>query len=443
MQVSVETLKGLERKVTISVPSEKVEEEVSQRLKDLARKAKIDGYRPGKVPMKEVEKRFSNSVRQEVARDMVQSTLYEALKKKELVPAGSPFIEPELVEHGKDFKYTAVFEVFPEIKINELNKAEVDVIHATVKDADVKTMIDKLREQNKDWHEVSRKVAKDDKVTMNFQGFLGGEAFEGGSAEDYELVLGSGAMIPGFEEGLVGAQPNKEFDLKVSFPKDYGHKELAGKEALFKVTVTKVMEGQLPALDAAFAEKFNIKEGGAEALTKDIKQNMERELDRRVSSMNREKAFEKLMEVNKFDLPMALIDQEIEHLKHEMFHRVFGQEHKENEQIPDFPRALFEEQAVRRVHLGLLFSEYVKKHEMIVDKARVDAMIEKLASAYESPDELRAWYQGNKERLGEIEALVMEEMVADKILEDAKIVKTKMEYDAVMNPKKDNEDKGE
>ena len=443
MQVSVETLKGLERKVTISVPSEKVEEEVNQRLRDLARKAKIDGYRPGKVPMKEVVKRYSNGVRQEVARDMVQSTLFEALKKEELVPAGSPFIDPEIVEPGKDFKYTAVFEIFPEIKIKELDKAEVEVVHAAVKDADVKTMIDKLREQNKDWHEVSRKVAKDDKVTMNFEGFLDDVPFEGGSAEGHELVIGSGAMIPGFEDGLIGAELNKEFDLKVTFPQDYGHKELAGKKTLFKVTVTKVMEGKLPALDDAFAEKFNIKEGGAEALTKDIKQNMERELDRRVSSMNREKAFEKLMEVNTFDLPKALIDQEIEHLKHEMFHRVFGQEHKENEQIPDFPRELFEEQAVRRVHLGLLFSEYVKKHEMMVDKARVDAMIEKLASAYESPDELRAWYQGNKERLGEIEALVMEEMVADKILEDAKIVKTKMEYDAVMNPKKDNEDKGE
>ena len=443
MQVSVETLKGLERKVTISVPSEKVEEEVNQRLRDLARKAKIDGYRPGKVPMKEVVKRFSNGVRQEVARDMVQSTLFEALKKEDLVPAGSPFIDPENVESGKDFKYTAVFEIFPEINIKELDKAEVEVVHAAVKDADVKTMIDKLREQNKDWHEVSRKVAKDDKVTMNFEGFLDEVAFEGGSAEGHELVIGSGAMIPGFEDGLIGAELNKEFDLNVTFPKDYGHKELAGKKTLFKVTVTKVMEGKLPALDDAFAEKFNIKEGGAEALTRDIKQNMERELERRVSSMNREKAFEKLMEVNTFDLPKALIDQEIEHLKHEMFHRVFGQEHKENEQIPDFPRELFEEQAVRRVHLGLLFSEYVKKHEMMVDKARVDAMIEKLASAYESPDELRAWYQGNKERLGEIEALVMEEMVADKILEDAKIVKTKMEYDAVMNPKKDNEDKGE
>jgi trigger factor len=443
MQVSVETLKGLERKVTISVPTEKVEEEVNQRLKNIARKAKVDGFRPGKVPMQVVVKRYSDSVLQEVTRDMVQSTLYEALKTNELVPAGSPFVDPEQVELGKDFRYTAVFEVFPDIQIKELNQAEVDVIHATVNDSDVKAMLDKLREQNKDWKEVSRAVAMGDKVTIDFEGYLSGEQFEGGSAKDYVLVLGSGAMIPGFEEGLVGLKTDNPSDVKVNFPADYGHKDLAGKEVVFKITVKKVLEGQLPALDEAFAEKFNIKEGGVEALTKDIKQNMERELERRVSSMNREKAFDKLLDVNPFDLPKALIDQEIEHLKHEMYHRVFGHEHSDNEKIPDFPRALFEEQANRRVHLGLLFSDYVKKHEMKVDQARVDAMIEKFASAYESPEELRAWYQGNKERLAEIEALVLEEMVADKILEDAKKVKTKMEYDVVMNPKKDNQDKGE
>ena len=443
MQVSVETLKGLERKVTISVPADKVEEEVSQRLRNLARKAKVDGFRPGKVPMNVVVKRFSDSVRQEVAKDMVQSTLYEALKSNELIPAGSPYIEPEAVEMGKDFKYTAVFEVFPHIEVNELDQAEVEVVNATVKEADVKSMLDKLREQNKDWKEVSRAVAKDDKIVMDFQGFLDGTLFEGGAAEDYELVIGSGSMIPGFEDGLIGGKIGKEFDIKVNFPKDYGHKELAGKEATFKVTVKKVMEGQLPELNDDFAKKFNIADGGVDALKKDIKQNMERELERRVSSMNREKAFDRLLEKNKFDLPKALIDQEIEHLKHEMYHRVFGHEHSDNEQIPDFPRALFEEQAHRRVHLGLLFSEYVKKHKMDVEPARVEAMIEKFASAYESPDELRAWYKGNKERLAEIEALVMEEMVSEKILEDAKIVKIKMDYDAVMNPKKDNEDKGE
>jgi trigger factor len=443
MQVSVETLKGLERKVTVSVPAEKVEEEVSLRLKNLARKAKVDGFRPGKVPMHVVKSRYSDSVREEVAREMVQSTLFEALQKNELVPAGYPFVEPEQVEQGKDFRYTAVFEVLPVFDVAELNQATVELTKSEVTEKDVKEMMDKLLEQNKEWHEVSHAVKKGDKVTIDFQGFLGDTPFEGGSAEGHELVIGSGAMIPGFEDGIIGGKKDKPFDIKVNFPDDYGHKDLAGKEATFKITVHKVMEGKLPELNDAFAEKFNIKEGGIEALKKDIKDNMTRELERRVSMMNREKLFDQLMEVNKIDLPLALIDKEIEHLKHDMYHRLFGHEHKENEQIPDFPRELFEEQAKRRVHLGLLFSEYVKKHQIVADKDRVNAMIDKFASAYESPDELRAWYQTSKEHMAEIEALVMEDMVSDKIAEDAKLKYKNKDYDSVMNPKKGTENKGE
>ncbi|CAM2803151.1 trigger factor [Legionella worsleiensis] len=443
MQVSVETLKGLERKVTVSVPAEKVEEEVSLRLRNLARKVKVDGFRPGKVPMNLVKSRYSDSVREEVARDMVQSTLFEALQKNELVPAGYPHVEPEQLVQGKDFRYTAVFEVFPTFEITELNQAAVELTRSEVTDKDVGDMMDKLREQNKEWHEVSHAVEQGNKAVIDFQGFLGDEPFEGGSATGYELIIGSGSMIPGFEDAIIGGTKEKPFDIKVNFPEDYGHKELAGKEATFKITIHQVMEGKLPELNDAFAEKFNIKEGGIDALKKDIKENMARELERRVGMMNREKLFDKLMEVNTIDLPLALIDKEIEHLKHDMYHRLFGHEHRDDEQIPDFPRELFEEQAKRRVHLGLLFNEYVKKHKIVADKDKVNAMIDKFASAYEHPDELRAWYQSSKEHLAEVEALVMEDMVADKIAEDAKIEYKNKDYDSVMNPKKGTENKGE
>lgn len=443
MLVSVETLKGLERKVTVSVPTEKVEEEVGQRLRNLARSAKVAGFRPGKVPMNVVKSRFSIGVRGEVAQEMIQPTLFEALKEKKLVPAGSPAVETKQLEEGKDFIYDAFFEVFPEVTVAELNQDDVESVEANVKDADVKAMLEKLREQNKEWKEVSRAIAKDDKAIIDFEGFLGEEAFKGGSATGYEIVIGSGAMIPGFEDGLIGGKKGEPFDITVTFPADYNHSELAGKEARFKITVQQVMEGQLPALDDAFAEKFNITEGGVAALEKDIKENMARELERRISAINREKLFDKLMAVNPFELPTTLVDQEIEHLKHDMYHRLFGHEHSEHEKIPDFPRMLFEDQAKKRVHLGLLFSEYVKKHEIVADKARVDAMIEKFASAYEKPEELREWYQGSKERIAEVEALVMEEMVAEKISENAKMIIKKMDYDAVMNPKKDTESKGE
>jgi trigger factor len=443
MQVSVETLKGLERKVTVSVPTEKVEEEVSLRLRNLARKVKIDGFRPGKVPFDVVKKRYSHSVREEVAREMVQSTLYEALQNNELVPAGYPFVEPEQVEAGKDFRYTAVFEILPKFDIAELGQASVELASAEVTEKDIEVMLDRLREQNKEWSEVTRAVKDGDKVEIDFEGFLDDKPFAGGSAKGHELVLGSGSMIPGFEEGIIGAKIGKEFEIKVTFPADYGHNDLAGKETIFKITVHKVLAGNLPALDNAFAEKFNIKEGGVEALSKDIKMNMVRELERRVNSMNRETLFSKLMELNQIDLPAALIDKEIEHLKHEMFHRIFGHEHKDDEKIPDFPRDLFEDQAKRRVHLGLLFSEYVKKHSIIPEKERVDAMIDKFASAYERPEELRAWYYRSKEHMAEIEALVIEELVAEKIGSDAKLSYKDMDYDSVMNPKQDTETKGE
>lgn len=441
MQVSVETLNGLERKVTVSVPSEKIEEEVKLRLRNLAPKAKIHGFRAGKVPPHVIKQRYSDSVRQEVARDMVQSTLFEALKKNDLSPAGSPTVDPELVESGKDFKYTATFEVYPEIAVTELDKDQkVELVKAEVSDADLNTMIENLRGQNKEWKDVKRAVATGDKVVINFKGFLGSEPFEGGSADNYELVIGSGSMIPGFEDGIIGAEKGKETEIKVNFPEDYGHKALAGKEATFKITVVNVMEGMLPKLDAAFAEKFNIKDGGVEALKKDIKENMVRELERRVSSMNRGKIFDALLEKNKFDLPTALIDQEIEHLKHEMYHQIFGHNHSDDEKIPDFPRALFEDKARNRVQLGLLFSEYVKKHKIVAEKARVDAMIEKMASAYEDPEELRTWYKESNERRAEIEALVMEEVVSEKIIESAKTVEKKMTYDQVVNPEKTKKD---
>ena len=440
MHVSVEALKGLERKITVSIPTEKIEDEVNQRLRKLASKTKVDGYRPGKAPKDVVVKRYSDSVRQDVARDMVQSTLYEALTTKDLIPAGTPTIELEEISSGKDFRYNAVIEIFPEFEIQELNKEKVEIVEASVKDTDVTKMLDKLREQNKEWHDVERAAANDDKVLIDFEGFIDGKAFEGGAAKNHELVLGSGSMIPGFEAGVIGAEINKEVEVTVNFPADYQHAPLAGKEAMFKITVTNVKEGTLPKLDDAFAEKFNITDGGVDALKKDIKQNMERELERRVAAMNREKAFDHLLEKNKFDVPNSLVEQEIGNLKHEMYHRIFGNEHSANEKIPDFPRELFEEQAIRRVTLGLLFSDYVKKHEINVDKTRVDAMIDKLASAYEHPEELREWYRADKERLGDLESLVMEEIVSEKILADASVTKVKMDYEAVMNPKKEFED---
>lgn len=446
MDVSVETLNGLERKLTVMLPSEKIEEEVRLRLRDLARKVKVDGFRPGKAPVSLVNSRYSAAVREEVAREMVPSSLQDALKSKDLNPAGMPSIEPGLIEEGKDFVYTATFEVFPEITIKELSQDKIELIKSSITDADVDETLDKLREQNKDWVAVERAVIDGDKVNIDFIGYLNDEAFPGGAAQGHEFVVGAGAMIPDFEKGLLGAKKGTKFEIDVTFPADYSEAKLAGQKTKFSITLNSILAGELPALDEKFAEKFNIKEGGLDAFKKDIKENMVRELERRVESKNRELIFDKLLEVNPIDLPTALIDKEIEHLKHELYHNIFGHQHSDNEKIPDFPRNLFEDRAKKRVHLGLVFTKYVETHAIEVDAARVDALIEKLAGAYEDPEELRDWYR-NKEHRGDIEALVLEEMVAEKIGEHAKLTHKKMAYADVMYPKKDeqhgDDEKGE
>lgn len=443
MQVSVETLKGLERKVTISVPTEIVENEVSSTLKNFARKVKVDGFRPGKVPMHVVNSRYLGAAHEEVARKLIESTLPEALEKEDLSPLSYPAVDVQPIEQGKEFTYSAVFEVLPEFEAVELNQAAVELVRSEITEKDVANMLDKLRDQHKNWNEVDHKVKKENKVLIDFEGFLDGVPFDGGSAEGHELIIGSGSMIPGFEEGIIGATKDTPFDIQVKFPEEYGHEKLAGKEATFKITVKKVMEGVLPILDDAFAEKFNIKEGGVDALTKDIKENMTRELERRVGSLNRDALFDQFLKANPIDVPVVLVDREIENLKHEMYHKIFGHEHNDNEKIPDFPRVLFEEQATRRVQLGLLFTEYVKKHEIKAQSEQLNAKIDSFANAYESPDELRTYYQNNKELMAQIEDLVMEEMVADKIAADAKISYKNSDYDTVMNPKKGTESKGE
>lgn len=445
MQVSVETTKGLERKVTIQVPATTFEEEVTNRLKDLAKKVKLDGFRPGKVPFNVVKKRFSLGVRDEVANEMVKKTLFEALSEKELSPAGQPYVEPQTLETDKDFIYTATFEIFPEIKPAELEGEELTKLESTVTDADVDAMIEKLREQQKDWADVERKVADGDKILLNFDGYVDGEAFDGGKAEGHELIIGSNSMIPGFESGLIGAEIDKEMDLNVTFPADYQHSDLAGKDAVFKVTVTKVQEGQLPELNDEFAKKFNIEEGGIDALKVDIRQNMERELDRKLKSSHKEAAFDAFLNKNEFDVPTSLIDQEISNLQQEMVQRVFGHQQIDQSKLPELPRDMFEEQAVKRVKLGLLVSEYIKLHEIKADDEAINDMLESMAQAYEKPDELKQWYRSDKQRLGEIEAAVLEEKVVEKICENATMINKTQNYDEVMNPKPEvkDDEKGE
>lgn len=442
MSVSIETLDGLKRRLTISIPSQEIEEKVNEELRNYAKKAKIDGFRPGKVPMHVVVARFSDGIREQVAQDLVRPSLAKALEEQKLTPAAMADIEPQLIEKDKDFTYTATIEVFPEIKINNFDKQEITYTEATISDTDVDNLICKLQDQHKVWSEVSRPVQKSDKVVMDFKGFMNDEPFEGGEAKDFELEIGSNSMIPGFEDGIVGKEADKPFDLDITFPEDYQHKTLAGQKTQFKITIKKILSGTPAELNDDFAQKLGIKEGGIDALKKDITDNMTRELERRLSSINRQAVFTEFLKINKFDLPEALVDQEIEHLKHEMFHKIFGPKHTDGEKIPDFPRDLFEDKAKHRVHLGLLLSEYISSNNIQVSDELVNAKIEKLANAYEDPIELRKWYSKPENR-SELEALVLEEMAADKIKENGSIVVKQASYDEVMNTKNDDDEGAE
>ena len=327
--------------------------------------------------------------------------------------------------------------MFPSFEINELSGHELKLISSEVVAQDIDEMLNKLREKNQTWEEANRASIKGDKVVIDFEGFIDNAAFEGGKAEEFEIIIGSGSMIPGFEDQLIGLKSGETKEIEVTFPVDYGQADLAGKESQFHISVRKVMQGILPDVNDEFAKLFNIKEGGIDGLRADIKENMMRELNRRVSAENRETIFDRLLEINLFDIPEILVDQEIQHLQHEMYHQLFGHEHHDDEKIPDFPRNLFETKAKRRVHLGLLFSDYVKKHNIQVDAVRVDAMIEMFATAYEHPEEVRAWYRNSKDRMAEIEALVMEELVADQIALTATIVTEPKSYNEVMHPAAD------
>ncbi|MBT4380541.1 MAG: trigger factor, partial [Gammaproteobacteria bacterium] len=270
MQVTVETTAGLERKMHVVVPSERVEVQVTEKIKQTAKQARINGFRPGKVPLREVKRRFGAGIRQEVSSEMIQSTYGEALQKEDINPAGMPKIEEVNIEEGKDLEYTAVFEVFPEIEVSGLESIEVERLSSSIEEADLEKMIDTLREQRLVYAETDRAAAEKDQVNLDFEGFLEDEPFEGGKAEGTDLVLGSGSMIPGFEDGLAGLKADEEKDLKLTFPENYQAENLAGQEELFKIKVNKVSEPELPELNDAFFEQFDVKEGGVEAFRKEV-----------------------------------------------------------------------------------------------------------------------------------------------------------------------------
>lgn len=431
MQVSVETLKDLERKLKVSLPAKTLEEKINTRLRELAHELNMPGFRPGKVPLDVVKKRFLHSVYPEVAEKLINETMREALNQVELELAGYPKISIESIELGKDFQYTATFEVLPKIEIKELSEGSIEIVNANVKEADIDNMLEKMREQHKIWEETARASIVGDKIIIDFEGYLDNNAIAAQKGKDYEIIIGEGNLIKEFEHGLKDKTKGSAFELLVPFPEDYHNKELSGKQVNFKIKVKQVLEAKLPQLDDSFAAKYSIKEGGLDALRKDVEKNMSRELTNWIKFLNKKTIFKKLIEFNDFILPSALIEEEIEQLKHQLFHRIFGPKHSDDEKRYDFPRSLFEEEARYNIRLRLLLEEYKKKHEVQVDPVRVEEIIAEYAAAYENEEE---FYKQCKESwLEKIEQSVLEEMLAEKIIENVEKIEKIMDYDSVIN----------
>ncbi|QKX18003.1 trigger factor [Microbulbifer sp. YPW1] len=435
MQVSIETTSGLERRLTVNLPAEVVDKEVDKRLQQAAKTVRINGFRKGKVPMKVVRQRFGAGVRQEVLGEVMSRSFYDAVQKEQVKPAGQPSIEAKNVTPGENLEYVATFEVYPEVTLTDLAEVEVERPKAEVTDADVENMIDVLRKQQSGWKETKRKAQKGDRVTIDFVGRKDGEEFEGGKAEGQQLVLGSGSMIPGFEDGIIGMKPGEEKEVEVTFPEDYQAENLAGAKAVFTIKVTGSEKPELPELNEEFFAAYGVEEGGEEKFREEVRGNMERELKNAALNKVKTQVMDQLFEKHEVEIPAALVQGEVQTLRGQMIQQ-FGGQIKPEDAAKMLPDTMFEDQAKRRVVLGLVVGEIVKENKISVDSDRVKAKVEELASTYQQPEEVVEYYFNNRELLAGVESVVLEDQVVDFVLDKAKVSEVESTYDDVIKPQK-------
>lgn len=427
MQVSVEASKGLERTMKIAVPAQEIESQVASRLAEVARTAKLKGFRPGKIPRKVVEKRYGGQVRQEVLSEVLQRSYAQALQQEKLTPAGGPKIQTDEVEAGKDFSFTATFEVFPEVRLAKTDGLAIERAEVEITEDDVDDMLVRLRQQRASWVPVERESADGDQVTVDFVGRVDGETFAGGEGKQIPIVLGQGSMLEDFEKGLYGVTAGAEVTVAVNFPADYRNEALAGKAAEFSVSVGEVAERTLPELDEAFAREFGIEDGDLDQLRTEVRENMQRELDERIRGTLKTQVLDRLVDANPVELPQALIDQEIRTLQQEAMRRM-GVEDPAKAPEPE----VFRDNAKRRVHVGLLINELISSQDIQLDAARVTAHIEDLAANYDQPEEIIKVYQSQPRLRSQVEMVVLEEQVTEWLVERGEVTAKPTDFKAFM-----------
>ncbi|MDG1813181.1 MAG: trigger factor [Porticoccaceae bacterium] len=431
MQVSIESSTGLERQLKIGVPADKIEQEVTARLEKATKTVSIKGFRKGKVPLRVVKQHYGKGVRQEVVGEVVNSSFYEAIQQEDLQPVGQPRIDDLKDSEGQDLEYTAIFEVYPEVKLADISKVKISRPSADVNDADVETMIEVLRNQQATF-EASDKPSEDgDQLNIDFVGTHKKEEFAGGSAEGQDLVLGSNSMIPGFEDGLVGLSAGEETVLKLKFPKDYHAEELKGKAVQFAVKVNAVSSKQMPELNDEFFKIYGVEEGGEAKFREDVQGNMERELRNAIRTKVKNRVMNQLFDLNKVELPEALVSNEITQLKQQMVQQFGGGQQIDLSMLPD---DMFKEKAERRAALGVIVSELVKVEEMTPNEEQVRARVDEIASTYEQPREVVDYYYSKPELLSSVEAVVLEDQVTELVLSKAKVKEEAVSYEEAVKP---------
>ena len=430
MALNIETTQGLERRVTITVPAETVVQAIREELKRVAKNARVDGFRKGKVPPHIIEKRFGASVRQDILGDLLQNHFFQAVIENKINLAGRPSFTVEQFEEGKELKFSATFEVYPEVEFKGLENIKVEKPVVEISEADVDKMVEVLRKQQATWTESQDAAKAEDRVTIDFVGSVDGEEFEGGKASDFVLFMGQGRMIPGFEEGIVGHKAGDKFTIDVTFPEEYHAENLKGKAAKFDITLKKVEVMVLPELTDEFVAKFGPNTKSVADLRNEIRKNMQRELKNALTTRVKTQVIDGLVEQNQIDVPSSAVEQEIDVLRQQAAQRFGGNA----QQAAQLPRELFEADAKRRVQVGLLFSEVIKSNELKADEERAKAMIADIASAYEQPAEVVEYYSQNEELMNNIRNVVLEEQAVDAVLAKAQVTEKASSFDEIMNP---------
>ena len=431
MQVTVETIQGLERRMLVEIPEERITGEVGKRLGDLARNVSIPGFRPGKAPVKVIARRYGRQVRDEVVGDVVQKSLVDALDQEQLRPAAAPRIAPVETDAGAGVSFTATFDVLPDIALPEFESVEIVRPVAIVADDDVDRMLETMRKQRRTWKAVERAALASDRVVVDLQGIVDGQPLDEAGATEVPVELDAKRMVDGFEDGLVGVRAGEDKTLELVFPESYPE-HLAGKPVTFEVKVHRVEEPEVPEIDDEFAQSFGVADGGAGALRGEVRANMQRELANGIAAVLKQRVMEALLADREFDLPESMVRDEVA--------RAIGRRREEMERSGIDPEqaapdpAEFEGPVRRRISLDLIIAEIIREHAIELDHSRVRGRVEAIASTYQEPARVFEWYYSNREHLSGIESLVFEEQVVEWVLEHVRVTDEQTSFDRILNP---------